>query len=521
MKNTARKADYSVGFTYAVIFCSMLLVFPFRIGGMEILPVCLFFLCIAWMLTDIVQINQGKRKLRRQYRRLDFAVIMLLAYEIGLIAFSMAQKIEENEPEPDYSWKLLLIGLTLLYLLVTEAGTFRTGYLDMILYGGLAVMAVLLLGYLFDPHIGEWVWLWGERTATASYLLVAGTAGALQFCRCEEGLRRVFYVMCTAIVFFLLACNHSVISLWIMAYTLLAIPVLIRPTAALCLSAMQMFFLFVLIISGIGLFSADAGLFLMPVSYEAEHIVCLNMAAAVVGVIFFYCWYRKPEGMSRKKIVMRGFYKLDKLALRGMLAVLVLFTSVGAAWKTLEDDRFDLRAVKGFALPLLEEAEQNHSLLYACLREQGVVGAVLCIVILLLLMERCGKAFGWDKPVKGTLCVAAVSLLPQILVWEAIPNVLPIAVILSASMIGYREKRAGRIGRKSDAGGARETEEKEAVKMTKKGKAEEEIEIEEIKMETVERKSAGKGTMEKRQQTDERSRGKTTGLKTGKGRKRR
>lgn len=486
MEKTMEKTGYSVWFTRAVLLSSMLSVFPLRIAGMEALAIILFLLCIFWMLMDIWQISRGRKRKHSNYRRLDVMVLVFLLYEVGLIAVSLMQEIGENDPEPDYSWNLMVIGLALLYLLVMEAGTFRAEYLDMILYGGLVVMAVLLLGYLFDPSMGESVRLWENRTATASYLIMVGLVGALQYCWCEERMKRIFYVMCAGLAFFLLACNHSVISFWIVVYALLTIPVLVRPTADLCKSAMQMLFLFLVIISSMGLLGRESGLLLTEVSYDAEHSVCLDMAGAAVGLLFFYCWYRKPEGVSGKKIVMRGFYKLDKLMLRGILLVFGLFSAGGEVWETLDDERFGLRGVSGFAVPLVEEIGQNHSLIYLCLREQGAIGAILCIVVLVLFMERINRAFGWDKPTKGMLCVIAVSLLPQILLWKMVPNVLPVAVILTGGMIG-----TGRKQEKTEAERQKkiETPERKIAKT-------EEMEIEEIRME-MPKKEEGAGRRKK------------------------
>ncbi len=445
MKEITKKRDYSVGFIYAIILCSMLLVFPFRIDGMEASAVVLFLLCIVWMLTDIFQIRRGKRKPRSNYRRLDMTALILLAYEVGLIAVSMLQELGEDEPEPNYSWNLMIIGLILLYLLVMEAGTFRAEYLDLILYGAFPVMAFLLLGYLFDPQIGESMSLWENPAAISSYLIPVGVVSALQYCRCEERMRRLFYAMCAGISFFLLACNHSVISLWIMTCTLLTISTLIRPTAALCKNAMQMLFLFLLIISSMGLITNNTELLLTAVHYDAEHSVCLEMVTAAGAFLFFYCWYRKPEGVPPKRIVMRGFYKLDKLVLRGLSLIFILFLSGGTVWKTWDADRFGLRCVSGFAEPLAQEAGQNQSMLLLCMGEQGVAGAVLCIVILALLIERINRAFGWDKPMTGALCVIAVSFFPQLFLWEITPNILPIAVILTGSILSGWEKREGAV----------------------------------------------------------------------------
>lgn len=480
MKNKLGKRDYSVGFTYAVILCSMLLAFPFKISGMEAMPVILFLLCMVWMVTDILQIKQGKKKPRLQYRRLDLAVVIFLVYEVGLIAVSLTQKIEENEPGPDYSWKLLMIDLALLYLLVMEAAAFRAEYLDMILYGGLAIMALLLLGYLFDPQIGEKIRFWEDSAALSSYLIMVGIVAALQYCQCADRRRSIFYVMSAGIAFFLLACNHSVISFWLVAYALLTIPVLLRPTACLCKRAVQMLFLFLLIVSSMGLLANDTGLFLRPVHYDAEHSVCLNMIAAAYGVAFFYCWYRKPEDMPQDRIVMRGFYKLNKLVLRGMLLALALFVSGGTLWGTLDSERFGFRGVSGFAAPLLEEAGQNQGFIFACMREQGVTGVILGLVLLVLLIDRMIRSFGWDKPVRGTLCVIAVSLLPQVFLWEMAPNILPLAALLLSGAISGGSKSIRQVEENSKKQRRLKLEEIEPEETGL-----EEIELEEIVLEEV------------------------------------
>ena len=118
-----------------------------------------------------------------------------------------------------------------------------------------------------------------------------------------------------------------------MTCTLLTISTLIRPTAALCKNAMQMLFLFLLIISSMGLITNNTELLLTAVHYDAEHSVCLEMVTAAGAFLFFYCWYRKPEGVPPKRIVMRGFYKLDKLVLRGLFLIFILFLSGGTVWK--------------------------------------------------------------------------------------------------------------------------------------------------------------------------------------------
>ncbi len=430
-------SDNSSWFIYMVTICSMLLVFPLKIGGMDVLSAAVFFISIGWMIMNIVQINQGGRRTKLKYRRLYVIMLALMMYELAGIAVSMMQETEEGAPEPDYSWNLLIIGVAMLYLLTTEVKEFRMEYLDGILYGGLVVMAILLLGYLYDTTIGKITVLWGDKTAAASYLILISVVGALQYCRCGDRMKSCFYGMCAAMSFFLLACNQSVVSFWIVAFTLLAIPVLLLPTADLCKKAMQMFLLFMVMISSMGLIANNTGLLLISVSCDPEHCVCLTMIAAIVGLAFFYCWDRLPEGAEQKKIVMKGFYRIDLLILRGMLIAAFLLVTGNTVWQNGEREGFFHRAVLGFSNPLTGELAGNHSFL--C--DQGIMGGLLCITALVLFTEGIRKAWAWDKPIKGMLCVAALSLLLQILLWEVCPNILPVAVILATGAITCAERR--------------------------------------------------------------------------------
>ena len=153
MKVQDGEKNIEVWFVRLVAICSMLSVWKVRIGGMDLLPVLLFVLVLFWMAFLIVLINQGKRKWRQRYGRLDMAMGLLLLYELGQLVVTIL--VAGEEEVPDYSLNLLLISLVMLYLMMMETDGRMQGYLDLILYGGLVVMTVLLLGYLCSPRIGE------------------------------------------------------------------------------------------------------------------------------------------------------------------------------------------------------------------------------------------------------------------------------------------------------------------------------------------------------------------------------
>jgi len=438
-KDNSIEPDYSKGFIYGIILCSMLSVIPVRIGSVAILPVIIFLLCMGWMAANIVQINQGKKKQERKYTRLDITVLLLLSLELGNLILDLLKKTEEEMAKPDYSWNLLMVDLLLLYLLVMETKQFSMNYMDLILYGGLAVMAILLIGYLVEPQLGEIVGLWRDKESMASYLLMISIVSILQYCRCEEGMKRCFYGMCAGISFFLSGCNHSAAGFWILIVTIFMIPIMLRPTALLWKRAMQMLFLFFALISNMGLLTNYTGLFLMPVSYDLVNSVYLELILAAGSMVFFYCWYRIPEGTDQKEVIMLGLYQIDRMIVWGSMIVCLLFLTDHFAWDAGGWKTSSFKAVQQLALPLLEEVEKNQSFFYRCMSEQGMLPVMLCILALILYMERMHRILRWDRPVRGLLCVVGFSLLIQLFLWEIYWNILPVGVILVTSALSCEE----------------------------------------------------------------------------------
>lgn len=92
---------------------------------------------------------------------------------------------------------------------------------------------------------------------------------------------------CVFLELFLLGCNHSNISFWILGGTILLIPILLRPTALVFKRAMQMMFVFVFIISNMSLLTNYTGVLLVETSYDLEHSVYLDLLLALGCVLFF------------------------------------------------------------------------------------------------------------------------------------------------------------------------------------------------------------------------------------------
>lgn len=458
MKVQEREQNITVWFIRIVIICSMLSVWKVKIGGMELLPILLFVVVLAWMMFHIIQVNRGQRSWRQGYGRLDFVMGLLLLYELAQLVVTLFASAKDEVP--DYSLNLLIISLVMLYLMMMEQGSIERSHLDLILYCGLAVMTVFLLGYLCNPKIGEILILWGNRAAASSYLLLVATVGVLQYCTSKIPMQSYFYAMCTFVSFFLLGCNHSIISFWIMGITILLIPILLRPTALLFKRAMQMLFAFLFLISNMSLVTNYTKLLLVETSYDLEHSVYLDLLLALGGVLFFHFWDRIPEKVRLDKIVLRKLYRVEKRLVKTCLMILLLLLMGGSAWQSLDGSRMSIKALQGFAVPLWKEIEGNQSFLYHCVDKQGVLGAFLCIMVVLTAIECVSRSFGWDKKMQGLFDVVLSGILLQLLAWRGCINILPIAVIILTGAIQRKGQAVKRLRKNAQVG----KEQKDKVK---------------------------------------------------------
>lgn len=439
MKVKASEQNITVWFIRIVIVCSMLSVWKVKAGGMDLLPILLFVVVLAWMTCHIIQINRGQKSWRQSYGRLDVIMGLLLLYELLQLIVTLVSAAEDEVP--DYSLNLLIIGLIMLYVLMMETGGMERSYLDLILYSGLIVMMVLLLGYLCSPRIGESLILWGNQMASASYLLLIATVGVLQYCTSKIPLQSYFYAMCTFISFFLLGCNHSVISFWILGITILLVPILLRPTALLIKKAMQMLFVFLFLLSNMSLVTNYTGLLLVETTYDLEHSVYLDFLLAFGGVLFFHYWDRMPKKVRLDRIVLRRLYRVEKQIVKVCLMILLLFIIGGSAWQSLDSGRMSIQALQGFTGSLWEEMERNQSFFFQCVARQGIVGAVLCILVIIFATERVSRAFGWDKVMHGVLGVVLSGILLQLLLWEGCINILPVGIMMLTGAIQAGNRR--------------------------------------------------------------------------------
>ena len=87
------------------------------------------------------------------------------------------------------------------------------------------------------------------------------------------------------------------------------------------------------------------------------------------------------------------------------------------------------------------EGSRGQSFLFLCLcGRAGILGAVLCILVIVFAAERVAAMFGWNKVTKGMAGVALTGIIMQLLLWEGCINILPIAVMMLAGAVQGKEQ---------------------------------------------------------------------------------
>ena len=74
--------------------------------------------------------------------------------------------------------------------------------------------------------------------------------------------------------------NQSSISLWMMAFYFLALPVVLRPTALLVKRVMQLFFMYLFMLSNMSLLTEYTDVFRKEIVYSLQHSVYVDLLLA-------------------------------------------------------------------------------------------------------------------------------------------------------------------------------------------------------------------------------------------------
>ncbi|MDO4305115.1 MAG: hypothetical protein Q4D94_14505 [Bacillota bacterium] len=421
-----------------------LLLFELDFGSFYIQSLVLFTAVMGVLLYSFLLIRSGAWRLKLFQSRLDVVVLALTAYAVLKIIIKMIRmtetKIERFDPE------IMILTMAVLYLLITVKPMFTERYLDILLFSGLIVFALLLVKYLCVGETGGVLSaLIQDKTqvtscGVASYAMLVCMAGLWRYVKCEDRLRSFFYAGVLSVGFLVMFINQNIVSIWMMIIVFIVFPVLQRPTAELVKRDMQIFFLYLFMLCNMSLLTNYTDLLQVTVNYDLKQSVYLELLVAVGGIFFFKFWDRIPKGVDTKRLVMRKMRRSYQFLLKLMCIIFAGILLGGEYWKELPDEG-SLTAVKGFAVPLVEEVWQNKNAFYMCFEQFGVIGSLMLLILCVLLIGKLKKGYGFDKPVTSMLILISSVFLIQLLFWGISINTLPIYWIFLSLAITYREEK--------------------------------------------------------------------------------
>lgn len=399
-----------------LLILSMFSVMNIEIAGFPIYSLLLLVLASVWMMFKIIYAGkEGLSFLSVKYLT-DTAAIAAIVYAILSAVVKLFASSEEGAI--DFSWNAEVIALAIICLLISAGVEFKLLYLDLLLYSGLLIAGLYMLINLTDGwENSRLAAVFTDSGQVASYFLLVGMVSVYGYCMCRDRMRSLFYIMVSGISFFALFLNQNIISLWLMGFFFLAIPVLLRPTAILVKRAMQLFFMYLFMLSNMSLFTGYTQIARVEITYSLEHSVYLDLLVAAGGLVFFYYWDRIPEGTDLERLVLRKMQKGYRFILKTVLLMFAVIVLVGNGWAALPDS-ITYNMIKSFALPLVEAIGKNESGFLYCFRTMGVIPGIFLLVSIVLFLDRMYKNYAPDKPLTDILILISIVFAMQLLFWN-------------------------------------------------------------------------------------------------------
>ncbi len=421
-----------------LLVLSMFSVVRTEVAGFPVYSLLLLTVVSVWMLGKILYAGrEGQPFLMVRYRT-DTAAFAAFLYAV----ISAVIKLFSNSDEGwiDFSWNAEVIALAVLCLLVSAETQFRALYLDLLLYSGLLTAGVYMLLNLTDGlETDRLLAAFSDSGQTASYFMLVGMVSVYACCTGKDKMRSVFYMMTAGVSFMALFVNQSSISLWLMAFYFLALPVVLRPTALLVKRVMQLFFMYLFMLSNMSLLTEYTDIFRKEIFYSLQHSVYVDLLVAAGGAVFFYYWERIPAGTELERLVLRKLQKGYRMLVK-VIALLFVVTAVAGGRIELPgkavDDMF-----RTFVLPLSEEMSGRESGFWCVFRGYGVMPGFFLIITIVLFADRMYRNYAEDKPVTGALSLISGIFVAQLLFWNpGLHNIVCyFYLILTASF--YKEER--------------------------------------------------------------------------------
>lgn len=421
-----------------LLVLSMFSVVRTEVAGFPVYSLLLLTVVSVWMLGKILYAGrEGQPFLMVRYRT-DTAAFAAFLYAV----ISAVIKLFSNSDEGwiDFSWNAEVIALAVICLLVSSGIEFKIFYLDLLSYSGLLAAGLYLLGSIEGGIRSSIIESFLTHSAgVSSYFLLVGMVSVYAYCVCRDKMRSVFYLMVSGISFLVLFLNHNIISLWLMGIYFLAVPVMLRPTAILVKRIMQLFFVYLFMLSNMSLLTEYTQFIQSEISYSLEHSVYIDLLVAAGGLVFFHYWDRIPEGMDLERLVLRKMQKAYRFVLTTVILVFMVVI-LGGDWAALpEGISYDM--VKSFAVPLAEAVGRNESGILQCFRTIGVLPGIFLIVSIVLFTGRMHRNYASDKPVTAILILISGIFQIQLLFWNpGIHNIVCYFYLLATACF-YKEER--------------------------------------------------------------------------------
>lgn len=421
-----------------LLVLSMFSVVRTEVAGFPVYSLLLLTVVSVWMLGKILYAGrEGQPFLMVRYRT-DTAAFAAILYAV----ISAVIKLFSNSDEGwiDFSWNAEVIALAVLCLLVSAETQFRALYLDLLLYSGLLTAGVYMLLNLTDGLETDWLLAaFSDSGQTASYFMLVGMVSVYACCTGKDKMRSVFYMMTAGVSFMALFVNQSSISLWLMAFYFLALPVVLRPTALLVKRVMQLFFMYLFMLSNMSLLTEYTDIFRKEIFYSLQHSVYVDLLLAAGGAVFFCYWERIPAGTALERLVLRKLQKGYRMLVKVIALLFVVTAAAGGRMELPGKAVGDM--FRTFVLPLSEEMGGRESGLWCVFQGYGVIPGLFLIIMIVLFADRMYRNHAEDKTVTGALSLISGIFVVQLLFWNpGLHNIVCyFYLILTASL--YKEER--------------------------------------------------------------------------------
>lgn len=421
-----------------LLVLSMFSVVRTEVAGFPVYSLLLLTVVSVWMLGKILYAGrEGQPFLMVRYRT-DTAAFAAILYAV----ISAVIKLFSNPDDGwiDFSWNAEVIALAVLCLLVSAETQFRALYLDLLLYSGLLTAGVYMLLNLTDGLETDWLLAaFSDSGQTASYFMLVGMVSVYACCTGKDKMRSAFYMMTAGVSFMALFVNQSSISLWLMAFYFLALPVVLRPTALLVKRVMQLFFMYLFMLSNMSLLTEYTDIFRKEIFYSLQHSVYVDLLLAAGGAVFFCYWERIPAGTALERLVLRKLQKGYRMLVKVIALLFVVTAAAGGRMELPGKTVGDM--FRTFVLPLSEEMGGRESGLWCVFQGYGVFPGLFLIIMIVLFADRMYRNYAEDKTVTGALSLISGIFVVQLLFWNpGLHNIVCyFYLILTASF--YKEER--------------------------------------------------------------------------------